>query len=145
MPMVKLLRKKRVNKMVIFMPMSACAWGEGESPPAISIFLWLCHSQLAFAFWKSGPNFSLALFSPHLICHFLMRHFLAKCSFFYSACSPRSCRSGGLTKTGPLATGRKIQKLVQQTFREEYQTNSRVSWNRHSGSTIIWWCDVCCV
>ena len=45
---------------------------------------------------------------------------------------------------GASATSRKIQKLVQQTFREEYWTDIHVLWSLHLGYNIIWWCNVCC-
>ena len=62
----------------------------------------------------------------HLTCHFLVRHFLAKCHFHSSVLSLQSCQSRRLIKTGPTSTGKKTQKLIQQTFREDYWTNIHV-------------------
>ena len=58
--------KKRENKMVIFMPIRACVRGEEESPSTTGIFLWLCHSQSAFAFSKKRANRSAFFHFPEL-------------------------------------------------------------------------------
>ena len=58
---------------------------------------------------------------PCLAHHFLVRRFLTKCSFRSSVHSLLSCQSGRLTKMGLLATSEKIQKHIQQAFREECQ------------------------
>ena len=98
---------------------------------------------IGFCLWKRWAIIALGSFSLGLIDHFLTRHFLAKCSFHSSICSPWSCRCGRLKEIGRLATSTNIQKLIQQTFREEYQTNIHVLWNLHPGYTMIRWCNVC--
>ena len=54
---------------------------------------------------------------------YLARCVLTKCSFHSSVHWLQSCQNGRLTKMGSRATSGKIQKLSQQTFREDYQTN----------------------
>ena len=104
----------------------------GESPSGTGIFLWLCHSQSA-CILKKQFNRSTWFIFPCLIRHFLARHFLAKCSFHSSVHSLRSFQRGRLMKMGPAATSRKIQELVQQTFRKDRGTNIHVLSNLHSG------------
>ena len=100
---------------------------------------------IGFCILKKQANCSTWFIFSRLILHFLLRCILAKCSFRSSIHSQQSCRSGRLMKTGPLATRRKIEKLIQQTFREEYRTNIHVLLNLHFWYTIIWWCKVFCV
>ena len=107
-------------------------------------FLVVLPQPISFCILKKQANCSAWFIFPHLIPHFLPRHFLIEFSFHSSVRSLQSCWSRRLTKTRPLATSRKIQKLVQQTFRQEFWTNVHVLWNLHPRHTIIWWCNVCC-
>ena len=109
-------------------------------------FVSYCHcpvvmsQPIVFFSLKKQANLSTWFIFRHLICHFLARHFLVKCSLRSSVRSLWSCRIGRLMKAGPSVSSRKVQNLIQQTFREEQHTNIHVLWNVHSGYTIIRWC-----
>ena len=109
---------RNVNKMLIFVPLCACIWGGGgvHQWPIFSCG-WVADSRLSIL--KRQANCSAWFIFPRLICHFLMKHFPANCSFHSSVHSLRSCRRKWLTKMGSSVTSRKIQILIQQTFREE--------------------------
>ena len=101
--------------------------------------------SLATVPWPIGFCILKKRTNLHLILHFLPRHLLGKMQLPFFSHSQWSCWSRRLTKTGPLAIHRKIQNLIQQTFREEYQTNIHALWSLHSGYTIIRWINVCCI
>ena len=103
-----------------------------------------CATANWLVYFKETANHNPWFVFLCLMPHFMLRHFLAKCSFHSSVRSQQSCQSGRLMKTGPSTSRRKIQKLIQQTFREEYPTNITVLWNLDQGYTIIQWCNVCC-
>ena len=128
---------RNVNKMLIFVRLCACIWGGVHQWPIFSCG-WVADSRLSIL--KRQANCSAWFIFPRLICHFLVRHCQAKCSFHSSVLSLQSCWSGWLTKTWPLATSRKTQKLMRQTFREDYWTNTLVLWNFHWWHTMTQWC-----
>ena len=116
-----------------------CLGGGGESVSK-QHFLVVVPQPIRFCVWQKWANHSTWFIFPRLICHFLVRHIPAKSSFSSSVHSLWSCLSGRLTKMEPLATSRKIQKLIQQTSREKYRTSVHILWNLYLECTILWWC-----
>ena len=108
-----------------------------------SVSKWYClvvvPQPIGFCILQKWANCSAWFIFPPFILHFLRRHWQNEASILQFICS-RHAKVGRLMKTRPLATSRKIQKLIQQTFREDYRTNLHVSWNLHPGYTIIQWC-----
>ena len=131
-PMMKSCQKMQIelnDKMVIFMCMLVCVGGGGgigrdsisdlHFPVVVPQLIGVCTL-------KQWANRSAWFIFLGLVHHFLARQFLAKYRFYSSADSLWSRWRRRLTKTGPLATSRKIQKLIQQTFRGESRTNIHV-------------------
>ena len=110
---------------------------EGRESISNRYFLVVVPQPISFCILKKRADHSAWFTFSRVIPHFLSRYFLAKCSFHSSVCFQCSCRSRRLMKKGPSATSRKIWKLTQQAFWEEYQTNIHVLWNFHLEYTII--------
>ena len=100
---------------------------------------WLLH------FKEAGQSWRLVLFFHAEYVTSWKDTSWQKSRFHSSVPSLWSCQSGRLTKTQHLAAYRKTEKLVQQTFRDEYWTNVHVLWNLHSGYILIQWHNVCCI
>ena len=83
--------------------------------------------------WANGSAWFTFLW---LIPHFLPRHFLAKCSFHSSVCLLWTCRNGCLTKMGPLAFSRKIQKLIQRGILDKYPCIVKSSLRIHRNTVM---------
>ena len=96
-----------------------CQRGEGVSVSNWH-FLVVVPQPISFCILKNWANHSIWFIFPHIIPHFLPRHFLAKCIFHSSVHSQQSCQSRGWWKRNPWPPVEKIQKLIQQTFRDEY-------------------------
>ena len=107
--------------------------------------------QLAFSCGCATAKWHRCILKKRAICspwfiflRLMLRCSQAKCSFHSSVCSQGWCWGGRLKKTGPSATCRNIEKLIQQTFREEYWRNVHVLGNLPPGYSIILWCNICC-
>ena len=126
-----------------FSCLSMHVWGEGESVSKR-------HFLVRFCIWKIKANCSAWFIFPCLIPHFLLRHFLAKCSFPSSVCPQQSCQCRRLTKTGPSASSRKIEKFIQQDFHGgisyEYPCTVKSSHGVHHNTVmqyVLFWILIC--
>ena len=123
------------------MRMHACVHGEGEGE---SVSNWhfrvVVPQPIGFCVFEKQANCSTWFVFLCLICHFLARHFLAKCSFHSSVCLLPSCRSRRMTETLSLGTGRKIQKLVSRLSERNIRQIDIV---KSSCGTSLQSCGVC--
>ena len=95
---------------------------------------------MGFCILKKQAHCSTWFIFLCLICHFLVRHFLAKCGFHSSFAVVMPMQKADKNRS----LG-KIQKLIQQTFRDQYWTAVHVLWNLHPRHTMILWCDIFCI
>ena len=99
------------------------------------------------SFWisRKWAKHSTWFIFPGWTRHFLVRYFLAKCSFQSSFCLLWSFWSRRLTRMGPSASSRKIQKLTQQTFKRRVSDKHACEIVTHgipwySVGVYVWWC-----
>ena len=101
-------------------------------------FLMVVPEPISFSILKKRANRSAWFIFPRLIRYFLLRHFLAKCSFHSPVHSLQSCQSRRWRKRGPRPPVGRLKnsysRIWERNIRQIYMW-TLVSWYR-----IIWWC-----